>query len=196
MSGIMKTITIYGASSSKIDPEYIEAAKHLGKLMAERNIECINGGGGFGVMGAVTESMLSNGGKVTGIIPQFMIDEGWLNKSLSEVIVTPNMHTRKQLMAQKADACIALPGGIGTMEELLEIMTWKQLGLYKNPIIVLNTKGYYDHLLKMLERTIEEHFMHHNHQTIWEVRYTPEEALDSIAQQAVWHPNPRSFAAL
>lgn len=196
MSESVKTITIYGASSSRIDPEYTAAAQKLGELMAKRDITCINGAGQKGVMGAVTEGVLAHGGKVIGIIPQFMIEEGWLNHSLTEVIVTPDMHSRKQLMAEKSDACIALPGGIGTMEELLEIMTWKQLGLYKNPIIILNTNGYYDFLLRMLEKSASENFIHHKHRLIWNVAENPEEALELAVQNHKWDPNPRSFAAL
>ena len=190
------TITVYGASSSKIDFKYIAAAQKLGELMAEKGLICINGAGQKGVMGAVSESMLAHGGKVIGIIPQFMIDEGWLNTSLSDVIVTPDMHQRKQLMAEKSDACIALPGGIGTMEELLEIMTWKQLGLYKKPLIILNTDGYYNFLLQMLEKSAEENFIHHRHQAMWSIAKSPEEALELAIQKQELDSNPRSFAAL
>ncbi len=196
MSEVVKTITVYGASSSKIDAAYIEAAEQLGRLMAQKGMMCINGAGGKGVMGAVTEGILNHGGKVIGIIPQFMIDEGWLNNTLSEVIVTPDMHTRKQLMAEKSDACIALPGGIGTLEELLEVMAWKQLGLYKKPIIILNTKGYYNDLLKMLDKSASENFIHHFHQTIWEIAETPEQALLLTENKQEWHSHPRSIAAL
>ena len=192
----INTITVYGASSSKIDSKYISAAKRLGELMAEKELECVNGAGQNGVMGAVSESMLAHGGKVIGVIPQFMIDEGWLNTSLSDVIVTPDMHQRKQLMAEKSDACIALPGGIGTMEELLEIMTWKQLGLYKKPIIILNTDGYYDFLLQMLEKSADENFIHHRHQAMWHVAESPEEALELAIQKQDWDSNARSFAAI
>ncbi len=196
MSEFVKTITVYGASSSKIDPEYLLDARKLGQLMAQKDIACINGAGQNGVMGAISEGILAYGGQVIGIIPQFMLDEGLLNTSLSDVIVTPDMHQRKQLMAEKSDACIALPGGIGTMEELLEIMTWKQLGLYKNPIIILNTNGYYDFLLQMLEKSASENFIHHRHQAIWNVADSPEEALEMVIQQCEWDPNPLSFAAL
>ncbi|MDR1370012.1 MAG: TIGR00730 family Rossman fold protein [Dysgonamonadaceae bacterium] len=196
MSEFIKTITIYGASSSKIDPEYITAAKQLGGLMARKGITCINGAGQNGIMGAVSEEMLAYGGRVIGIIPQFMIEEGWLNHSLTEVIVTPDMHSRKQLMAEKSDGCIALPGGVGTMEELLEMMTWKQLGLYKNPIIILNTNGYYNFLLQMLEKSASENFIHHRHQAMWTVAESPEEALELAVQKEEWDANPRSFAAI
>ncbi|MDR1718891.1 MAG: TIGR00730 family Rossman fold protein [Dysgonamonadaceae bacterium] len=182
MSKELKTITIYGSSSSTIDSEYMAAAKRLGELLALHNIDCINGGGRFGVMAAVTEGVLSQGGKVTGIIPQFMIDNGWLNDSLTELIITADMHQRKQLMAQKADACIALPGGIGTLEELLEVMAWKQLELYRHPIVILNTNGFYDPLFAMLKKAESEHFMRHERKDLWTVAATPEEAIKRLIE--------------
>lgn len=196
MAENIKTITIYGASSSKIASQYIEAARQLGQLAAKQNLTCINGGGDKGLMGAVTDGVLQNGGKVIGIIPRFMINEGWVHASLTEVIATEDMHTRKQLMAKKSDACIALPGGIGTLEELLEIITWKQLGLYVKPIVILNINGYYDDLLAMLQKAENENFMRPEHGNIWQVAYSPEEALNLIMNYQEWHINPLSIAAL
>ncbi|GHT76166.1 cytokinin riboside 5'-monophosphate phosphoribohydrolase [Bacteroidia bacterium] len=171
------TVTVYASSSSQIDTAYFEAAKKLGKLFAQNNIRCVNGAGSNGLMAAVSDAILQNGGEVIGIIPQFMIDEGWCHSSLTERIVTQDMHERKQLMARKSDACIALPGGVGTLEELLEIITWKQLGLYIKPVIILNVRHYYDDLLKMLQKAENEQFFHHKHSDFWSVVETPEEAL-------------------
>ncbi|MCL2650811.1 MAG: TIGR00730 family Rossman fold protein [Candidatus Azobacteroides sp.] len=191
----MKTITIYGASSSQIDGQYIKMANELGKLLALNGIDCITGGGREGMMGAVAKGALEAGGQVTGIIPQFMVDEGWSNNALSETIITKSMHERKQLMAQKSDACIALPGGIGTMEELMEIITWRQLSLYEKPVIILNINGYYDPLLLMLEKAVAEKFMHPKSQEIWKVAHSPEEVLTIIiSQQELF--NMRSVAAM
>jgi uncharacterized protein (TIGR00730 family) len=180
MTQNIKTITVYAASSAQISAVYFEAARDLGKQLADHQITCINGAGINGLMAAVTDSLLENGGKVCGIIPQFMIDEGWIHPAIQEVIVTPDMHTRKQLMAQKADACIALPGGVGTLEELLEVITWKQLGLYKKPIIILNINGFYDDLLALLEKADREHFFHHKGKEMWQVASTPHAALNII----------------
>jgi len=171
------TITIYAASSPHVSPVYIQAAKDLGRLIAQKGINCINGAGKTGLMAQVTDSVLENGGRVIGIIPQFMVDNGWGHPSLTECVVTPDMHTRKQLMAQRSDACIALPGGIGTLEELLEIITWKQLGLYSKPVIILNTNNYFDDLLRMLTKIRQEHFTYHSLASLWTVAETPEEAL-------------------
>jgi uncharacterized protein (TIGR00730 family) len=179
----IKTITIYASSSSKISPVYFQAAENLGILLASKQITCVNGGGCNGLMAAVTNAMLENNGTVCGVIPRFMIDNGWLHPAVSEVIVTENMHERKEIMAQKSDACIALPGGVGTLEELLEIITWKQLGLYKKPVIILNINGFYDDLLSLLGRADRENFMHHNQPELWQVASTPEESVDIIFKQ-------------
>ena len=179
MSQTIKTITVYASASSQISSVYFEAAENLGKLLAEHSITCVNGGGINGLMATVTNAVLKNGGNVCGVIPRFMFDNGWIHPSIQEVIVTPDMHNRKQTMADKSDACIALPGGVGTLEELLEIITWKHLGLYPKPIVILNTDGYYDLLLAMLEKANEEHFIHVKN-VAWMVATTPEEALKLI----------------
>jgi len=171
------TITIYAASSPHVLPVYMQAAKDLGRLMAENGITCINGAGKAGLMAQITDAVLENGGRVIGILPQFMVEDYGGHPSLTERIITPDMHTRKQLMAQQSDACIALPGGVGTLEELLEIITWRQLGLYSKPVVILNTNGYFDDLLRMLDKAKKEHFMYHCHFPLWTVAETPEEAL-------------------
>lgn len=126
-------ITVYSASSGQVPTIYVEAAQELGRLMAEGKHTLINGAGRTGLMGACADACLAAGGKAIGIIPQFMIDQHWQHTGMSQLIVTPNMHRRKELMAEKSDACIALPGGVGTLEELLEIITWKQLDFILSP---------------------------------------------------------------
>ncbi len=196
MSERIRTITIYGASSSKVDASYVSATYELGKLLAMSGVNVITGGGGKGLMGAVADGVLENGGKVTGIIPRFMVEEGWLCEYLSETIVVEDMHARKALMAQQSDACIALPGGIGTMEELMEIITWKQLGLYNNPIIILNIGAYYDPLLSMLQKAISEKFMRQEVISAWSVASSPEEVLILITEQKQLQSNLRLIAAM
>ncbi|MDL2322479.1 TIGR00730 family Rossman fold protein [Bacteroidales bacterium OttesenSCG-928-A17] len=196
MDDNVKTVTVYAASSSQIDRVYHDAAEKLGELLARHQITCINGAGKKGLMGALNESVLARGGKVCGVIPRFMVDEGWGHDSLSEQIVTETMHERKEIMARMSDGCIALPGGVGTMEELLEIITWRQLGLYSRPIVILNVNGYYQDLLAMLDKAASECFIHSKHTAIWHVAETPEEALGIILEQPQWENNPRSFAAL
>ena len=176
---------VYSASSDAIDKIYVDAATRLGELLAKNNVTCINGGGNLGLMGAVIDSVLLNGGKVKGVIPKFMVDSGWCHQKLTEQIVTNTMHERKQKMAELSNAAIALPGGVGTLEELLEIITWKQLGLYKHPIIILNTNNYYSSLLEMFDNMIEQNFMHKRYHDMWQVVNTPEEAIEELSKETL-----------
>ena len=170
-------VCVFCASSANIDTRYLEAAHKLGGLLAHNGWRCVNGGGAVGLMGAVTDGALDADGEVTGVIPKFMVDKGWCYDRLEDVIVTADMHQRKHMMSDMADAVIALPGGVGTLEELLETLTWRQLGLVKVPVIILNTLGYYDGLLEMLRHAIDEGFMKPSHGKLWEVAATPEEAI-------------------
>ena len=172
-----KNICVYCASSKHVAKEYFDAANRFGQLLAENGLACVCGAGREGLMGAIADSILARGGNVTGVIPQFMVDNGWCHQSLTHTIVTPDIHSRKQRMAEMSDAAVALPGGCGTLEELLEIITWKQLGLNGKPIVILNTGGFYDHLLQMLSHAAEEHFMKESHLRLWNVADTPEEAI-------------------
>ncbi len=170
-------VCVFGASSANIDARYADDARELGRRLAENGWRCVNGGGSVGLMGAVTDGTLDAGGEVTGVIPKFMVDNGWCYDRLEDVVVTADMHQRKQIMSEMADAVIALPGGVGTLEELLETLTWRQLGLVKTPIIILNSLGYYDNLLSMLSHAIDEGFMKQSHARLWQVATTPEQAI-------------------
>lgn len=192
----IKSVCVYSASSTKISEEYFQAARRLGQLLAQRQMRLVNGAGCLGLMSACADACLAEGGQVTGVIPRFMIEQGWHHTGLTELIITEDMHTRKQTMARLSDAAIALPGGCGTLEELLEIITWKQLGIYLKPLVILNINGYYDPLLQMLEKAVEEHFMRPEHQAIWHVAYTPEEALDLLEEIPMWNKEIRKFAAI
>lgn len=192
----MKNVCVYCASSSKTDSIYQEAATELGYLLAQNQLTCICGAGFQGLMKTLSDAVMEKNGRVIGVIPRFMYEEGWGNDSLSKLIITETIHERKNQMAALSDAVIALPGGCGTMEELLEIITWKQLGLYSKPIIILNINNYYNDLLSMLEKAAAENFIHSKHKGIWHVAQTPEGAMDIISQQPQWENNPRSFAAL
>ncbi len=175
-----KNITVFCASSAMVDETFHDAAYRLGQLLAENDITCVCGAGNTGLMRALTNGSLNHGGKVTGVIPRFMVDNGWCHTQLSETIVTSDMHERKEIMSRLSDAIIALPGGCGTLEELLEIITWKQLGLYKGVILILNTNGYYNHLLSMLNHCIEEKFMKESHGKLWHVADTPDAAMNLL----------------
>ncbi len=174
---IRGNVCVFAASSANIESRYLADAHELGTLLARGGWRCVNGGGAVGLMGAVTDGTLDAGGEVTGVIPKFMVDNGWCYDRLQDVIVTVDMHQRKQMMSDMADAVIALPGGVGTLEELLETLTWRQLGLVKVPVIILNTLGYYDALLSMLSHAIDEGFMKTSHSQLWQVAATPAEAV-------------------
>jgi uncharacterized protein (TIGR00730 family) len=193
---MIKNVCVYSASSTKIAPVYFAAAEELGRLLALQGINLINGAGSIGLMAATSDAALANGGTVTGVIPRFMVEQGWHHTGLTRLIETETMHERKELMAKVADAVIALPGGCGTMEELLEIITWKQLGLYLNPIIILNVDGYYDPLLDMLHKAVDEHFMRPQHTGIWRVATTPAQAVEMAYNTPRWNEEVRKYAAL
>ena len=192
----IKNVCVYSASSTKIAPVYFAVAEELGRLLATRGINLINGAGSIGLMGATSNAVLAAGGTVTGIIPRFMVEQNWHHTGLTQLIETETMHERKQLMAELSDGIIALPGGCGTMEELLEIITWKQLGLYFKPIIVLNIDRFYNPLLEMLQRAIDGHFMRPEHQGIWQVATTAQEAIDLLYVTPKWNKEIRKFAAI
>ncbi len=170
-------ICIYGASSASINPTYISAANLVGLYVAEMGRVLVCGAGRTGIMGAATDAAISAGGEVVGVIPKFMVDNGWHHENVTRLEVTEDMHSRKQRMAELAHGVIALPGGCGTMEELLEIITWKQLGLYHGNIVILNTNGYYNSLIDMLDKAVEQHFMKEDHKSLWVVTDTPQEAV-------------------
>lgn len=192
----VSSISVYCASSSKIDPAYMEEAYKVGQLLARADITLINGAGNMGLMKASSDGCLEAGGRAVGIIPGFMIAEGWCHQGMSEIIETPDMHIRQQKMAEAGDAAIVLPGGCGSMAELFELITWKQLGLYLKPIVILNTKGYYDALLQQLEQAAEEQFMRKEHLQIWRVAQTAEEAVQLATSTPMWDTNVRRFAAV
>ena len=192
----IRSVCVYSASSTKVDSMYFEAARELGRLLALRGIRLVNGAGNLGLMRACADACLEAEGQVTGVIPHFMVEQGWQHPRLTELIETDDMHSRKQTMARLSDGVIALPGGCGTMEELLEIITWKQLGLYLNPIVVLNTGDYYRPLLDMLARAAGEQFMRPVHLGIWTVASTPAEAVGQLFSTPIWDAKVRKFAAI
>lgn len=192
----MKYVCVYCASSTQINQEYFDAAKRLGEILADKNIHLVYGGGSMGLMGTIADSSLKHGGKVTGIIPGFMCEQEWDHNGLTELIVTETMHERKEKMAVMADAAIALPGGCGTLEELLEVITWKQLGIFSKPIIIVNINGYFDPLIEMLHKAIEENFMRELHKGIWQVVSSVEAIIPAIKSAPVWDSSVRKFAAI
>lgn len=192
----VRAVCVYAASSTQVDEVFVQEARRLGRALAEQGLRLVNGAGCLGLMKACSDACLEAGGCVTGVIPRFMVEQGWHHTGLTELIQTDDMHTRKQTMADLADAAVALPGGVGTLEELLEVITWKQLGLYLNPIVILNTDGYYDPLLEMLHRAVDRRFMRPQHAAIWRVAATADEAVRLALSTPRWDPGVRKFAAL
>ena len=190
------SVCVYSASSTKIDPVYFDTAYELGTLLGQQHIRLINGAGNMGLMSAVSDAVLAAGGEVTGVIARFMVEQGWHHTGLTRLVEVESMHERKKMMADLSDAVIALPGGCGTLEELLEIITWKQLGLYLNPVVILNVKGYFDPLLAMLQRAVEENFMRTQHGSIWHVAKTVREAVELVHTVPLWDVSIRKFAAI
>jgi len=189
-------VCVFAASSSRIDKEYAVAASQLGNLLATSGMEVVYGGGGIGLMGNLADAVLEKGGSITGVIPAFMKEEGWGHPLVTEMIVTRDMGERKKTMFEKCDAVVALPGGIGTLEELTEAITLKQLSLYKGPIIILNTLNYYDQFIKFLEQMIAGSFLRLEHKGIWEVVSTPDEVISSLKSYDGWHEDWRRTARI
>ena len=192
----IRNVCVYCASSTQVAPRYFEAATRLGTLLGQRHIRVINGAGNIGLMQALSDAALAVGGSVTGVIPRFMVEQGWQHTGLTELIEVETMHERKETMARLSDAVIALPGGCGTMEELLEIITWKQLGLYTHPIVILNLGGYFDPLLEMFCRAVDEHFMRPIHTRMWSVAQSADEAVELILSLPEWDRGVRRWAAI
>jgi len=155
----LASICVYCGSSTGADPIYEATAVRLGQILAENDIRLVYGGGSIGLMGTVASATLNAGGKVTGIIPRFLEEREVMLREVDDLIVTENMHERKMLMFQKADAFVALPGGIGTLEEVVEMMTWAQLGQHKKPVLLANTHGFWSPLLELLDHMRAQAFI-------------------------------------
>lgn len=193
---MINRLTVYAASSMQVSASHHEAAKQMGVILARNDIRLVYGAGKVGLMGAIAQGVLENNGKVTGVIPEFMVEQGWAHDGLDELIVVKSMHERKALICEMADAMLALPGGIGTYEELLECLTWKQLGLHTKPIVILNTDGYYDNLLKCLDQMVEQKFMRNLYKDMFRVVSTPQEVLQAIKDCPQWDSSIRKQAQM
>jgi uncharacterized protein (TIGR00730 family) len=189
-------VCVYCASSSQCDPVYHDAAARLGAILARNKVTVVYGGGKSGSMGALADAALAENGRVIGVLPRFMDEVEWGHDRLSELILVNDMHERKRLMIQEVDAVIAMAGACGTWEELFEAMSWKRLGLFTGPIVIVNTASYYTPMLEMLDRSIEYRFMDERHRQMWMVVEEPEQVLDAIRNSPPWSARNRSFAAL
>ena len=182
----LQRVCVYCASSSQCDASYFEETKRLGALLARNGFTIVYGGGGAGLMGTLADAALEAGGEVIGVLPHFMKEVEWGHNGLTDMRLVDDMHERKRIMIESSQALIALPGGCGTLEELLEAITWKRLGLHTNPIIIVNAHDFYDPLLAQLERCIEERFMLPKHRNMWTVVDAVEEVLPALRNAAAW----------
>ncbi|CAM0136119.1 unnamed protein product [Umbelopsis sp. WA50703] len=177
---VIKTICVFCGASDPLDPIYFEQANALGKMMAEKGYNLIYGGGRVGVMGQVAKAVIGGGGVAKGIVPVPLYRSGSTQLKEIETVIVPDMHTRKKMMSEESDAFIALPGGFGTMEELLEVITWSQLNIHSKPILLLNTKGYYDLFKQWIDRCTEEKFISGDNKNIFVMCDTVDEIENAL----------------
>ena len=177
----MRRVCVYAGSNPGCDPAYADAARALATEMAERDIGLVYGGGKVGLMGVLADTILQAGGEAIGVMPQALIDREIGHPNLTELKVVDSMHARKAQMAELADGFIAVPGGIGTLEELIEVYTWSQLGIHENGCGVLNTRGYYDGLVAFLDHAVDEAFLRPQHRATLLVEEDPRALLDALA---------------
>ena len=178
---MLKSICIYCGSSDKIHPSYLDAALQMGKAIAHRGIVLWYGAGGTGLMGAVADGALQSGGQVIGVMPALFYTPSLAHFNLTRLEVVETMHQRKARLADQADAFIALPGGYGTFEEFFEILTWAQIGLHSKPVGLLNTNGYFDPLLAMIDKAQQEGFIYGEHRLLFGYADQPEALLDALS---------------
>ncbi|HJR11236.1 MAG TPA: TIGR00730 family Rossman fold protein [Rhodanobacteraceae bacterium] len=189
-------ICVYCASSNQADPRFCEAAFRLGDLLAGDGHSIVYGGGSAGSMGAVADGALSKGGEVIGILPRFMADLEWGHPGLTHLELVGDMRERKHRLLTGSDAVVALPGGCGTLEELFEAITLKRLGLYFNPIVLLDTLDYWQPLDAFLHKVIEQRFMNPEHAKMWSLAASPEDVLPAIRNAPKWDERARDRAVV
>jgi uncharacterized protein (TIGR00730 family) len=187
-------ITIYCASSKKVDKKYFDNTILLADELFKRNVKIIYGGGAVGLMGALADRYLELGGSIAGIIPEFMVKVEWAHSKVKEMHVVKDMHERKSRLLENSDAVIALPGGTGTLEELTEAITLKRLGHYNKPILLLNTNNFYTPLADFFQKMADEHFLNEEHLSMWQLFNYPNEFWKAYDNFPKWHDNALQLA--
>jgi uncharacterized protein (TIGR00730 family) len=188
---VIRSLCVYCGSSSGADPAFAEATRELARACVERDIRVVYGGAQVGLMGLLADTALEAGGTVIGVIPQALIDREIGHRGLTELHVVGSMHERKALMAELADSFVALPGGAGTLEELIETYTWLQLGLHAKPLGLLNVSGYYDALLAWLDHAVDQRLLRAEHRAALAVESEPEALLDRLRDSTAAAPVPK-----
>ena len=196
MNRKIEKVTVYCASSDKIGAAYFDAAKKVAEILVQNDITILFGGGAKGLMGQLADTASEKKGKIIGIMPTFMKEVEWQHNGLSELVLVKDMHARKKKLIEDTDAVVALPGGSGTLEELLEVITLKKLGVFTGPIIIFNQNNYYQPLIDMFDKCIEENFMREKHREIWSVIINPDELMDAIKNAPHWDESAISFAVV
>ncbi|MDX2427665.1 MAG: TIGR00730 family Rossman fold protein [Xanthomonadales bacterium] len=190
----VKMVTVYASSSAALRTAYYNAARRTGEILASAGKSIIYGAGGGGLMGSVADGALSKNGKVYGVVPGFLQDLELTHRGLTDLKVVDDMRIRKHLMLEGSDAVVTLPGGSGTYEELFEALTMKRLGQWVGPVIIVNTEGFYDGLLKFMRHSVDERFMGRNHLNMWTVVDEPEQIIDAIENSHAWGQDALQFA--
>jgi uncharacterized protein (TIGR00730 family) len=189
-------VCVYCASSDQCDRAYHDAATQLGELLAQAGCTIVYGGGAVGLMGSLANGAISKGGKVIGVIPRFMTEVEWQHPGLASLEVVEDMRERKHRLLTDSDAVVAMPGGCGTLEELFEAITLKRLGLYFNPIVLLNTKDFFSPLDDFMQTVIAERFMNAEHAAMWSLVANPEDVLPKIRATPKWREDARNYAVV
>jgi uncharacterized protein (TIGR00730 family) len=179
----LQRLCVFCGSSTGFDPIHLQMAGNVGASLAREGIELVYGGGSVGLMGAVADAVLQADGHVIGVIPRFLATRELLHEGISDLRLTETMHERKALLSELSDGFIALPGGLGTFEELFEVLTWAQLGLHRKPIGLLNVAGYFDPLIAMIDRAIADGFCRDKHRQLFVVDDQPESLLQKLREQ-------------
>ena len=192
----IESVCVFAASSPAIPDIYLDAARELASALVSNEISMTYGAGAVGIMGVMADTMLEEKGRVTGVIPSFMVKMGWAHDRVSRLVKVKSMHDRKRRMIRGVDAVVAMPGGVGTLEEVMEVITLKQLGQFLKPIVILNTNGFYDPLLKQMEKMVIERFMRPLHNDIWQVCNEPSRVLDTIERAPDWDGSRIKYAAV
>lgn len=193
---MIESVCVYCASSNRSAPVYLQAAARLGRILAENGITIVYGGSSLGSMGQLAAAALEAGGRVIGVLPRFMDELEWGHRALSELRIVDDMHERKRVMLELSGAAIALPGGCGTLEELFEAITWKRLGLYFGPVVLVNVNGFFDPCIELLNRCVDERFMDEKHRAMWSVAQDADSVMETLRNAGEWRKDARDFAAL
>ncbi|NIW35232.1 MAG: TIGR00730 family Rossman fold protein [Gemmatimonadetes bacterium] len=193
---MIENVCVYCASSTQADTRYQEAAERLGRLLARHGMTVIYGAGGVGSMGKLADGALAEGGRVVGVIPRFMKDLEWYHREVREIVEVDDLHGRKRELLREADAVVALPGGSGTLDELIEAISLKRLGSFTGPIVMVNVGRFFDPCIELLERCIEERFMDPRHREMWQVVAQPEQVIEAFSAAPPWSSDAIGFAAI